>query len=257
MDVKTRTAAKREARRRRTAAGTAQTGCRADRPDRHRAAAQPLCLSPLNKTALAEFQDQPARLLVVVDFPGAVLRHAVRRIRRQRQAALRQLRRQIVFPGALHLSGNHIRRRLRNRRGLSRPLSAKADRRQGRPHDLAADPLFLLDAQSRSADAGAVAADLDADRGAMQIRGRAQRPEKLQRSRIQLARHRRPGPRRAGAADLRFPHLGAVRADPDHLLLDHRRRRRRRAGLFRRLDRSPVPALHRNLDIGAGALSAA
>ena len=79
----------------------------------------------------------------------------------------------------------------------------------------------------------------------------------LPRPRIQLARHRRPGPRRGGAADLRLPHLGAVRALPDHHLLGHRRRRRRRAGLFRRLDRSPVPALHRDLDLGADALPAA
>ena len=37
----------------------------------------------------------------------------------------------------------------------------------------------------------------------------------LPRPRMQLARHRRPGPRRGGAADLRLPHLGAVRPDPD------------------------------------------
>ena len=37
---------------------------------------------------------------------------------------------------------------------------------------LAADPLLLRHAQSRSADAGAVAADLDADRGAVQAGGR-------------------------------------------------------------------------------------
>ena len=83
------------------------------------------------------------------------------------------------------------------------------------------------------------------------------RLDRLPRSRIQLARHRRSGPRRGGAADLRLPHLGAVRADPDHHLVGHRRRRRRGAGLFRRLDRSAVPALHRNLDLGAVALPAA
>ena len=38
--------------------------------------------------------------------------------------------------------------------------------------------------------------------------------------------------------------------------LDHRRGRRRGAGLFRRLDRPPVPALHRDLDQRAAALSA-
>ena len=37
----------------------------------------------------------------------------------------------------------------------------------------------------------------------------------LPRPRIQLARHRRPGPRRGRAPDLRLPHLGAVRADAD------------------------------------------
>ena len=41
--------------------------------------------------------------------------------------------------------------------------------------DLAADPLFLRHAQSRPADAGAVAADLDADRSAMQAGGREAR----------------------------------------------------------------------------------
>ena len=112
-------------------------------------------------------------------------------------------------------------------------------------------------AQSRSADAGAVAADLDADRGAVQAGGREEEAHGLPRPRIQLARHRRSGPRRGGAADLRLPHLGAVRADPDDHLVGHRRRRRRGAGLFRRLDRSAVPARHRNLDLGAVALSAA
>ena len=79
----------------------------------------------------------------------------------------------------------------------------------------------------------------------------------MRQARIQLARHRRPGPRCPGAADLRLSRFGAVRTGPDHRVVDHRRRRRRRAGLFRRLDRSVVPALHRNLDLGAGALSAA
>ena len=91
----------------------------------------------------------------------------------------------------------------------------------------------------------------------MQIGGRAQASEELQRSRIQLARHRRPGPRCADASDLWLPHLGAVRPRADDRILGHRRRRRRRARLFRRLDRSSVPALHRNMDLGAGALSAA
>ena len=207
--------------------------------------------------ALGELQGQPARLLVALDFPGAVRRLAVRRIHRQRQAVPDPDERQGLFPGGRHLSGDDVRRRVRNRGRLSRSLPAEADRGEGRHHGLAADPLLLQHAQSRSADAGAVAADLDADRGAVQGGGREEGPQGLPRPRIQLARHRRSGPRRGGAADLRLPHLGAVRADPDHHLVGHRRRRRRGAGLFRRLDRSAVPALHRNLDLGAVALSAA
>ena len=68
--------------------------------------------------------------------------------------------------------------------GLSRSLSAEADRGQGRHHHLAADPLLLLHAQSRFADAGAVAADLETDRGAVQG-GRAEEGcQRLQRPRI-------------------------------------------------------------------------
>ncbi len=161
------------------------------------------------------------------------------------------------FPGLRHLSGDDVRRRLRDRGRLPRPVPAEADRREGRLHALAADPLFLQHPQSRSADAGAFEADLDADRGAVQGGGRAQGALRLPRPRIQLARHRRPGPRRGGAADLRLPPLGAVRTDADDHLLGHRRRGRRGAGLFRRLDRSPVPALHRDLDFDPVALSAA
>src|SRR5262245_22003310 len=88
----------------------------------------------------------------------------------------------------------------------------------------------------------------------MQERGRAQRPQRLPRSRVQLARHRRPGPRRGGTAHLRLSSFRAVRACADHRLLDHRRCCRRRAGLLRRLDRSFVPALHRDLDLHPLAL---
>ena len=45
--------------------------------------------------------------------------------------------------------------------------------------------------------------------------------------------------------------------DPDDRVVGHRHRGRRGARLFRRLDRPSVPALHRNLEFGAGALSAA
>ena len=53
------------------------------------------------------------------------------------------LRRQLLFPGVRQLSRDRVRRRFRDRGRLSRSVSAEADRRQGRHHDLAADPLFL------------------------------------------------------------------------------------------------------------------
>ena len=101
-----------------------------------------------------------------------------------------------------------------------------------------------------------VEADLDVERGRLRFR-RQERLCPMRHAGNELARHRRPGPRRAGAADLRLSHFGSVRPGADHRLVDHRHRRRRGAGLFRRLDRPVVPALHRNLDLGAGALSAA
>ncbi len=69
----------------------------------------------------------------------------------------------------------------------------------------------------------------------------------LHAGQLELARHRRPGARRAGARHLRLPHIGAVRPDADRLLGAHRRVGGRGAGLFRRLDRSALPALHRDL----------
>src|SRR6478609_5179473 len=102
-----------------------------------------------------------------------------------------------------------------------------------------------------------LSADLDADGGAVQGGGAEKGPQELPRPRIQLARHRRPGPRRGRAADLWLSHLGAVRADADHRLVDHRHRGRRRAGLFRRLGRSAVSALHRGLERDPLTLSAA
>ena len=85
-------------------------------------------------------------------------------------------------------------------------------------------------------------------RSAVQSRRRQEGAARLPRPRIQLARHRRSGPRRRRAADLRLPHLGAVRPEPHDHLVDHRHRGRRRAGLFRRLARPRISALHRSLD---------
>src|SRR5665213_559608 len=77
----------------------------------------------------------------------------------------------------------------------------------------------------------------------------------MRRARNQLAGHRRWQPRRAGAADLWLPPLGAVRALPDAGFVGDRHRRRRGARLFRRLDRFAVSAVYRNLDLDPVALS--
>ena len=154
---------------------------------------RPLAPSPLNKRRWQNFKSKPPWLLVVLAFPDPVLRLAVCGVDRQRSSVLRQVRRQGVFPGVRKLLGDHVRRRLRNRRGLSRSLSAEIDRGEKRIHRLAADPLLLRHAQSRSADAGALEADMDAHRGTVQTGGGEEGPEKLPRSGIQLAWHRRPG----------------------------------------------------------------
>ncbi len=214
-------------------------------------------VSPLNRRRWQNFKANRRGYWSLWLFMIAVRAVAVRRVHRQRQAVLCALRRPLVLSGPRQLSGDRVRRRLRDRGRLPRSVPAEADRREGRLHAVAADPLLLQHAQSRPADAGAVDADLDADRGAMQVGGRAQGALRLPRSRIQLARHRRPGARRGGAPDLRLPAVGAVRAGADDHIVGDRHRGRRRAGLFRRLGRSPVPALHRNLDRGALALSAA
>ena len=97
---------------------------------------------------------------------------------------------------------------------LPRPGDRQGDRRQ-RLDALAADPLLLQHPQPRPAGARPRAADLAA-LGRAVPRRIAERSggDGLPRHRMELARHRRPGPRRGRAADLRLPHLGAVRADP-------------------------------------------
>ena len=59
-------------------------------------------------------------------------RDAGRRIHRQRQAVLCRARRQVLLPGVRDLSGDRVRRRVRDRGRLSRSLSAEAHRRQRR-----------------------------------------------------------------------------------------------------------------------------
>ena len=171
-----------------------------------------IALSPINQRRWRNFKTNRRGYWSLWVFLALFVHVAVRGIHRQRQAALRALRRQVLLPGVLHLSGNRVWRRLRNGGGLSRSLCAEADRRQRRQHDLAADPLLVRHPQSRPADPGAVEADLAAHRGGMQVGGAAQGPQRLRRPRIQLARHRRSGPRCARPPHLRLPHLGACSA---------------------------------------------
>ena len=157
---------------------TRQCADAASRPRRsvgrcRRRALRRFALSPLNRRRWENFKAQPARLLVVLDLPGAVRRLAVRRVHRQRQAVPDRLRTaspisrcsstypETTFGGDFETAADY-----------RDPYPAEADRREGRHDDLAADPLLLRHPQSRSADAGAVAADLDADRGAVQAGGR-------------------------------------------------------------------------------------
>ena len=165
-----------------------------------------------------------------MDLSHAVCAQPFRRVHRQRQAPRLVLRRRSLLPHLLRLRRDHIRRRLRDRGRLPRSLRQAADRGKGLD-DLAADPLRQPDRGVRSSRSGA---------------GTALGKE--------LARHRRSGPRRGRAADLRLSHLGAVRLGADRRLLGHRRCRRRHPGLHRRLDGPVVPALHGDLVEHADAL---
>ena len=168
---------------------------------------------------------QPARLCLGSGLPRPVRDLAVRRADRQRPAAAGPLRRRastsrcfVAYPET------DVRRLLRDRGRLPRSRRAGADRGEG------------LDRSGRRSPTATTpsCADLPA-------------PAPSPPTAPELARHRRPGARRAGAAHLRLPHLGPVRPGADRPELGRRRRRRRGAGLFRRLGRPVVPALHRDL----------
>ena len=100
------------------------------------------CAVAAQPAALAEFQGQPARLLVAVDFPRPVRPEPVRRIHRQRPAAPRLLQ------GRDPVSGP---RRLIPKTKFGGDFDAVTDYRdpfiaeeiEARLDDLAADPLLL------------------------------------------------------------------------------------------------------------------
>ena len=182
-----------------------------------------MALSPITRRRLYNFRANRRGYVSFWIFLALLLVTLCAELICQRQAHRHALRRRPLRPDPLRVRGDRVRRRLRDRGGLSRPLRRRADRGEG-VDGLAAGPLQLPDHQLRPAGAGAGAAI-----------GR------------QLARHRRPGPRRAGARDLRLPPLGAVRPGAHRCRLGHRHRRGRGAGLLRRLDRtSPSSASSRS-----------
>ena len=123
-------------------------------------------LSPLNRRRWQNFKANRRGYWSLWIFLVAVRALAVRRIHRQRQAVLCALRRQArIFPVFVNYPETAFGGDFETAADYRDPYPAEADRREGRLHALAADPLLLQHAQSRPADAGAVAADLDADRG--------------------------------------------------------------------------------------------
>ena len=103
--------------------------------------------------ALAEFQGQPARLLVAVDIPVPVRAVAVCRIDRQRQADHRLLQGRDPVSGAGRLPRGKVRRLLCRHR-LSRPGHPGRDQGQWLA-GLAAGPLLLPHGQRRHSGGGA------------------------------------------------------------------------------------------------------
>ena len=189
----------------------------------HSVAAQP-AVSPIAKRRLQLFRRQPPRLLVAVAVPRPVRRVAGVRIHRLGPADPCLLQGRMAVALRRRLSREQVRRLPRHDQ-LSRPGQPRRDRGQWLDA-VAADPLFLRHGRQQSAGARPCPADLDDERGgALRRLSAGRRRPRLHRRQHALARHRRPGPRRGGAAALRLSHLGAVRARPHHHLVGDRRRR--------------------------------
>ena len=212
-------------------------------------------LSPINRRRWQNFKANRRGYWSFWIFLVLFVLCAVRRVHRQRPADRRLLQGRVAVPGLRRLSGGEVRRLPRQYR-LPRSGHRQGDRGE------------RLDASGRRSASPTTRINLDLPVPAPapptwmlkdeQCRAIAERTggTGCRDIELELARHRRPGPRRRRAADLRLPHLGAVRAHPRRHLLGDRRRGGRGAGLFRRLDRSPVPALHRDLDLDPLALPA-
>ena len=188
-------------------------------------------LSPAQPAALAQLQGQPARLLEPVDLPRPFRPQPVRRVHRQRQADRRPLQGRNPVPGARRLPGVEVRRLSRRHR-----LQGSGDPRRDQQQRLGLWPPIRYSYDTinkdyprvKGRDGPVPGLSRPAALGHQRARCATLLPEQLARypgaRQPQLARHRRPGPRRGRAYHLRLSHLGAVRPAADDLLR-HRRRR--------------------------------
>ena len=178
-------------------------------PERHRFA-----MSPLNRRRWLSFKANRRGYLAFWIFMVLFVAVAVRRVHRQRQAVLRALRRQdrfsrsfvtypeTAFGGDFETAADYrdpfLQKLIAEKGGfmLWPPIRYSYNTHNlDLPTPAPSKPTWML------------------DRGAVQGCRRTQRAPELPRPRIQLARHRRPGPRRGGPSDLWLSPLRAVRAD--------------------------------------------
>ena len=149
-------------------------------------------ISPLTRRRLDNFRANRRGFWSLWIFLALFRRQPVRRVHRQRPAAARPFRRRLLFPGVRTI--------------IPKPRSAAifptaADYRDPEVQKLIEAKGWMV-WPPIPFSYNTINYDLPS-------------PAPSPPSRGQLARHRRPGPRRAGAADLRLSHLGAVRPDPD------------------------------------------
>ena len=100
-----------------------------------------------------ELPPQPPRLLEQPDLLVAVRPQPAGGVHRQRPPPRGEVRRLILLPGARHIPGDRLRRRLRDRGRIPRPVRVRADRGEGLD-PVAAHPVQLRHRQLRSGAAG-------------------------------------------------------------------------------------------------------
>ena len=211
-----------------------------------RAALRPVAHQPATTEDLPR---QPAGLLVLLDLRRPLRRHAVRGVPGERQAVPGEAMRAGItsFPSSSPIPRRPSAAISRRRPIIATPISSASSARRAASSfgRRSAIPTTRSIATCRRPPPRPRHGSL---RTSNARRRRRRSAEPVPRSRVELAGHRRPGPRRRRPADLRFPHLRAVRAHADDHLLDRRRRGWSGSGLFRRLDRPHLPTGHRDLD---------